>query len=146
MPQLIAQFTISILLTMSKILEKFVHSQFYDFLNSNFKQTIWLPSQPSTVSALANFADEVLLLMESEELCGVVFLDLTKAFDTVNQDILLSKLSVINVSLRTLQWFKSYLSHRKQRTSCDAMSDLLRMIFGVLQGRYFVTASLPGLY
>ena len=70
---------------MSKILEKFVHSQFYDFLNSNFKQTVWLPSQLSTVSALANFADEVLLLMESEDLCGAVFLDLTKAFDTVNQ-------------------------------------------------------------
>ena len=100
----------------------------------------------STVSALTSFADEVLLHMESEELCGTVFLDLTKAFDTVNQDILLSKLSVIDVSLRTLQWFKSYQSHRKQWNSCDAMSDLLRMILGVLQGRYFVTASLPGLY
>ena len=76
--------------------------------------------------------------MESGELCGAVFLaDLTKAFDTVDHGILLSKLSAIGVSLSTLQRFKSYLSHRKQRTSCsDAISDPLTctMTFGVPQG------------
>ena len=73
--------------------------------------------------------------MESGELCGAVFLDLTKAFDTVDHDILLSKLSAIGVSPSTLQWFKSYLSHRKQWTSCsDAISDPLPVTFGVPQG------------
>ena len=111
---------ISILPTMSKILEKVVHSQFYDFLNSNnlisSKQFGFRPKL-STTSALTSFADEVLLHMESGELCGAVFLDLTKAFDTVDHNILLSKLSAIGVSHSTLQWFKSYLSHRKQRTA-----------------------------
>ena len=73
--------------------------------------------------------------MESGELCGAVFLDLTKAFDTVDHDILLSKVSAIGVSSSTLQWFKSYLSHRKQHTSYgDAMSDPLPMTCGVRQG------------
>ena len=73
--------------------------------------------------------------MESGELCRAVFLDLTKAFDTVDHDILLSKLSAIGVSPSTLQWFKSYPSHRKQRTSCsDAISDPLPVTFGVPQG------------
>ncbi|KAL9975942.1 hypothetical protein ACROYT_G013165 [Oculina patagonica] len=73
--------------------------------------------------------------MESGELCGAVFLDLTKAFDTDDHKILLSKLSAIGVSHSTLQWFKSYLSHRKQRTACsDAVSDPLQMTFGVPQG------------
>ena len=129
---------ISILPTMSKILEKVVHSQFYDILNSNnllsSKQFGFRPKL-STTSALTSFADEVLLHMESGELCGAVFLDLTKAFDTVDHTILLSKLSAINVSPSTLQWFKSYLNHRKQRTACsDAVSDPLPMTFGVPQG------------
>ena len=129
---------ISILPTMSKILEKVVHSQFYDFLNSNnlisSKQFGFLPKL-STTSDLTSFADEILLHMEKGELCGAVLLDLTKAFDNVNHDILLSKLSAIGVSPSTLQWFKSYFSHRKQRTSCsDAMSDPLPMTFGVPQG------------
>ena len=129
---------ISILPTMSKILEKVVHSQFYDLLNSNnlisTKQFGFRPKL-STTSALTSFADEVLLHMESGELCGAVFLDLTKAFDTVDHNILLSKLSAIGVSHSTLQWFKSYLSHRKQRTACsNAVSDPLPMTFGVPQG------------
>ena len=141
---------ISILPTMSKILEKVVHFQFYDFLNSNnlisSKQFGFRPKL-STTSALTSFADEVLLHMESGELCGAVFLDLTKAFDTVDHKILLSKLSAIGVSPSTLQWFKSYLSHRKQRTACsDAVSDPLPMTFGVPQGSHSRTASLLGLY
>lgn len=123
---------------MSKILEKVVHFQFYDFLNSNnliSNKQFGFRSKLSTTSALTSFADEVLLHMESGELCDAVFLDLTEAFDTVDLKISLSKLSAIGVSPSTLQWFKSYLSHCKQRTACsDAMSDPLPMTFRVPQG------------
>jgi len=129
---------ISILPTMSKILEKVIHSQFYDFLNSNnliSSEQFGFRPKLSTTSALTSFADEVLLHMESGDLCGVVFLDLTKAFNTVDHNILLSKLLAIGVLPSTLQWFKSYLSHRKQQTVCgDAVSDALPMTFGVPQG------------
>ena len=95
--------------------------RYASFFNSNnlisSKQVGFCPKL-STTSALTGFADEFLLHMESGELCGAVFLDLTKAFDTVDHDILLSKLSAIGVSFSTPQWFKSYLSHRKQQTSC----------------------------
>ncbi|XP_022792513.1 uncharacterized protein LOC111331625 [Stylophora pistillata] len=87
-----------------------------------------LKSLEQRLSALEKPKDDVLLHIESGELCGAVFLDLTKAFDTVDHKILLYKLSAIGVSPSTLQWFKSYLSHLKQRTSCgDAMSDPLPM-------------------
>lgn len=75
---------ISILPTLSKILEKAVHSQLYDYLLVN---NMLLKEQfgfLSTVSALSAFADEVLLNMEKGKICGSVFIDLTKAFDTVD--------------------------------------------------------------
>lgn len=129
---------ISILPTLSKILEKVVHFQFYQYLKlhnvlSN-KQFGFRPKL-STTSALSSFSDEVLLNMEQGNLCGVVFLDLTKAFDTVNHCILLSKLSAVGVSPSSLKWFESYLSHRKQQTSCgNDLSEALPVTFGVPQG------------
>ena len=75
-------------------------------------------SKLSTTAALSNFADEVLLNMEQGNLCGAVFLDLAKAFNTVDHKILMSKLSAVGVSPSTLEWFGSYLNNRKQRTSC----------------------------
>ena len=78
---------------MSKISEKVVHCQFQYFLFSDIlissKQFGFGPKL-STTSALTSFADEVLLHMESGELCGAVFLDWTKEFDTVDHDISLS--------------------------------------------------------
>ena len=123
---------------MSKILEKVIHSQFYDFLNSNdliSSEQFGFRPKLSTTSALTRFADEVLLHMESGDLCGAVLLDLTNAFHSIDHNIVLSKLSAIGVSPSTLQWSKSYLSNRKQRTACgDAVSDPLPMTFGVPQG------------
>ncbi|CAB4027542.1 Hypothetical predicted protein, partial [Paramuricea clavata] len=111
---------------------------FYKFLNAqdllSSKQFGFRPKY-STTTALSNFADEVLLNMEQGNLCGAVFLDLAKAFDTVDHCILLSKLSAIGVSPSSIKWFESYLSNRKQRTSCgNELSDALPVTVGVPQG------------
>ena len=112
---------ISILPTLSKILEKAVHTQLYQFLVANKPlsgKQFGFRKGLSTISALTSFADEVLLNMEQGRLCGAMFLDLTKAFDTVDHQILLSKLSAYGLSGNSLQWFRSYITDRRQRISC----------------------------
>ena len=52
--------------------------------------------------------------MDRDLINGVVFLDLKKAFDTVDHDILNKKLEFYGIKNNTLCWFISYLSHRKQ--------------------------------
>ena len=89
----------------------------------------------STESALTSFADEVLLNVEQGKLCGAVFLDVTKAFDTVDHRILLRKLSKIGLCENSLQWFCSYITDRKRRTCCgNELSDELPVTHGVPLG------------
>ena len=66
--------------------------------------------------------------------CGI-FIDLKKAFDTVNHSILLKKMEHYGVRGIPLQWFASYLSNRKQYVSVNGhTSDKLQVTHGVPQG------------
>ena len=68
-------------------------------------------------------------------LTGVAFIDLRKAFDTVNHDILINKLCDIGASSNTLKWFRSYLTGRLQRVLFNGVvSDALPVKTGVPQG------------
>ena len=108
---------ISILPTLSKILERAVHLQLYQYLITNnllSNKQFGFRKGFSTTTALTSFADEVLLNMEQGKLCGAVFIDLTKAFDTVDHQIMLCKLSEIGLSETALHWFCSHLTGRQQ--------------------------------
>ena len=79
--------------------------------------------------------DDWLLNINSGQMTGVAFIDLRKAFDTVNHEILIDKLRVIGASSITLKWFKSYLSNRIQRVSYnEVVSDALPISTGIPQG------------
>ena len=123
---------------MSKILEKAVHNQLYYFLSDNkiitSKQFGFRPKL-STNTALTHFTDNVLLNMDSGRLTGAVYLDLSKAFDTVDHNLLLHKLISVKLSEDTVNWFQSYLANRKQRTSVgDTLSVAAPITVGVPQG------------
>ena len=69
------------------------------------------------------------------ELNGVVFLDLKKAFDTVNHQILLNKLNCYGITGTAHKWFASYLSNRSQYCQVNGgISKPSRMISGIPQG------------
>ena len=65
----------------------------------------------------------------------VIYLDISKAFDTVSQGILLSKLWHFGISGSLWAWFKNYLSNRYQRVSINNnLSHILPVVSGVPQG------------
>ena len=86
-------------------------------------------------TALTHFIDNVLLNVDSGRLTGAVFLYLSKAFDTVDHNLLLYKLKSVGLSDDTVNWFQTYLTNRKQRTSVgDTLSVAAPLTVGVPQG------------
>ena len=68
----------------------------------------------STKTANSFFVEKIKFMLSKNSYVGAVFLDLKKAFDTVNHNILLNKLTQFNFSPDSLKWFQSYLLNRKQ--------------------------------
>ena len=129
---------ITVLPTVSKILEKAVHSQVYEHLQKNkilSPKQFGFWSKLSTEIALTSFSEPILEQMDKGQLTGAVFLDLSKACDTVDHMILFSKLCAIGLSDNVICWFKSYLSNRKQVTSvANSLSTTKPVPVGVPQG------------
>ena len=66
--------------------------------------------------AIFNLLNNITNLLDQRKHVGGIFCDLTKAFDCVNHETLLTKLYYYGVKGLCLSWFKSYLEHRKQKT------------------------------
>jgi len=129
---------ISLLPTFAKLIEKLVHKRLYNFLSS---QSLFYPSQygfrpqHSTNHAVHEFIDNTIQSVENKKHTLSVFLDLSKAFDTIDHTILINKLNWYGVRGRALDWFKSYLSRRKQYVQYyKSSSDTLTVPCGVPQG------------
>ncbi len=129
---------ITILPTVSKVLEKVVHHQVYKYLmDEKILSPVQFGFRPnlSTEVALIHFTDSILDNMDKGAVTGAIFLDLSKAFDTVNHSILFSKLSKAGFNDATVTWFNSYLYQRTQVTRVDnATSSAKYVSVGVPQG------------
>ena len=93
-------------------------------------------SRHSTNHTLLDLTDDIRNAMDNNNKFAVgVFVDLQKAFDTVDHNILLKKLDHYGIRGIANNWFKSYLSNRKQFVIINGVnSDLQSMKFGVPQG------------
>ena len=86
-------------------------------------------------TALLEATNDWYLNIDNGLVNGILFLDLKKAFDTVDHRILLQKLQLYRVDFHTFKWFRSYATNRKQKTFVNGhMSDYCPIICGVLQG------------
>jgi sarcosine oxidase/L-pipecolate oxidase len=96
---------ITVLPTLSKILEHFVHTQIYNYLTENKILTsdqFGFRPKLSTSTALAFFIDNILENADNGLITASVFLDFSKAFDTVDHTILLCKLKSIGLDDNSL--------------------------------------------
>ena len=128
---------ISILPIISKVFEKEVFQQLYHYLKVNSVlsrfQSGFRPFH-STVSALTQMCDNWSDNMETRKLKGFVFLDIRKAFESIDHSILLDKVKFYGVAARELMWFKSYLTARQQRLINGCLSSQSNLLCGVPQG------------
>ena len=115
-------------------MEKLIFKRVYEFLekyNCLYNLQFGFRSKHSTIHALINITECVrLALDEGKYACGI-FVDLQKAFDTVNHKILLDKLSHYGIRGNMNEWFKSYLQGRNQIVSINGVESELREILKV---------------
>nr|XP_022912591.1 uncharacterized protein LOC111423567 [Onthophagus taurus] len=129
---------ISILPTLSKVLEKVISYQFKNFIISNDIlpdcQSGFVPGRSCT-TALLNVTDDILKAKDGKECTALVLLDFSKAFDVVDHDIVLSMLHYIGGGEEFIRLIKTYLIDRCQCVQVNGLiSEPLKLKRGVPQG------------
>ena len=129
---------ISLLPVFSKIFEKLIYKRMYAFIEKNkliYKQQFGFRSKHSTTHALISTTESIKSLIDSGNIVGGVFIDLQKAFDTVNHNILCEKISYYGFRGISQLLIKSFLTNRKQYVSINGFnSSEKNVICGVPQG------------
>ena len=135
---------ISLLITISKVLEKIMYKRTYQFLSQHdliYKSQYGFRSKHSCENAIQELLSNIIKARENNKHTLVVFLDLSKAFDTLHHETLLSKLERYGVNGTCNNWYRSYLENRQMRIKCgisltgkQEYSDYFDLEFGTPQG------------
>ena len=124
----------SVLPTISKIIEKHVNKHLMAFL-SKYKllhenQSGFRPKH-SCQTALVKLVDDWMECIDKGDMVGALFIDFRKAFDLVDYKILLHKLSLYKFDSSSIEWFRSYLCSRQQTIESEkGLSDFTTVISG----------------
>ena len=133
---------ISLLMTVSKILEKLIYSHVYAFLDTTgqiYDSQYSFRSKHSCEHAVSELVGNILKGKENGEHTISVFLDLSKAFNTLQYSTLFKKLEIYGIRGRALDWFHSYLSDRKMLAKCNVNNNICQseseqVTYGAPQG------------
>ena len=129
---------VSLLPVLSKILERIVYNRLFNYLMKHkIISAAQYGFQPNrgTEHAILELQDRVINIMNNKECCVGVFMDLSKAFDTLDHKILLNKLDNYGIRGVAHDWFRNYLSERKQYVHINGVSsEHLPISCGVPQG------------
>ncbi|KAK1898792.1 putative RNA-directed DNA polymerase from transposon X-element [Dissostichus eleginoides] len=129
---------VSILTSISKVMEKIVYEQDEKYLaekNLIYEFQSGFRTSHSTDTCLLYLNDHIKQEVDAGKYCGMVMLDLQKAFDTVNHSILIDKLKAIGFDSLSVSWMQSYLEGREQMVEVNGtLSPPLPVSCGVPQG------------
>ena len=115
---------ISLLSNISKILEKIMYRRVISFLNRHnffFENQFSFRKKCSTSQAISLLINSITNSFNKNEKSLAIFLDLSKAFDTISIEILLKKLDHYGIRGLAYIWFKNYLLNRKQQVVCSGV-------------------------
>ena len=129
---------ISLLSNINKIIEKIMYERLYSFLEAHqciYELQFGFRTGHSTTHALLDLTEDIRKHIDNNKYAIGVFIDLQKAFDTVDHEILLEKLHHYGIRGTANNWFRSYLSNRQQFVTINGQNSTLKqMRHGVPQG------------
>ena len=127
---------ISILPTVGKVLERIIHDQLYNYLTVNnllISRQSGFRKGYSTGTCIVDLLHNIYEMVDGGGACGVLFLDLSKAFDTVDHSVVRTKFKALGIKESSISWFAS--SDRVQCTCVyGVLSDTEHTGSGVPQG------------
>ena len=129
---------ISLLPLISKILEKVIHDQPMEFVTKHhllYKFQSGFRKLHSTDSCLSFLQDKIAKGFDSGLMTGMILIDLQKAFDTIDHEILINKMKCMGFSREVTKWFENYLSNRVFTVNIEKSFSIKALITcGVPQG------------
>ena len=129
---------ISLLPLPSKLIEKVIHDRMLHHLETNHYLDIkqgGFRKNNSTINTITYFTNDIFNSMNKKELTIATYIDMAKAFDTVNHEILLKKLQKLGFTGNLLKLLQNYLTNRRQSTSANGyVSELENITCGIPQG------------
>lgn len=129
---------ISLLPSISKVIERIVYDQLYEYFSKNhliYDSQYGFRQLHSTELAALEITDRLSQNMDKGKISITIYLDLSKAFDTLDHEILLDKLHYYGIRNTSNDWFRSYLTNRNQFVSFDNHnSSMMSLSTGVPQG------------
>ena len=129
---------ISLLITISKCLERLMHVRIVNFLELNdifYTRQYGFRKKRSTIHAILDLVGIILKAHEEGKFTGCIFLDLSKAFDTIQHHMFLQKLQHYGIRGKALNWVESYLTNREHLVSINnTLSEPCKTDIGCPQG------------
>ena len=129
---------VSVLPIISKVLQKLMLTRLTKYLDKSkiiYEHQFGFQKSRSTTLAVLDLSTRITKALDCGNYAASVFLDFAKVFDTVNHQILLSKLENYGIRGPAKEWFESYLKNRHQIVKIgDTLSDKMQIVCGVPQG------------